>query len=175
MIREILPPETGLAFEAMRELRRHLRDEPEFVLVNEIQRSEGYRLIGTFDDESRIAIAVAGFRLGNGLSWGRFLYVDDLSTLPRLGNEVMANGCFNGYSMKRAESDATSSTSTLESASTGWMPIVCTSTRDCESPPTISLGCSTDPTSPDREALVEGRRRECGCSSDCNEACAAPG
>ena len=31
MIREILSPETGLAFEAMRELRSHLRDQPQFV------------------------------------------------------------------------------------------------------------------------------------------------
>ena len=28
------------------------------------------------------AVAVAGFRIGHMLAWGRFLYVDDLSTLP---------------------------------------------------------------------------------------------
>jgi GNAT superfamily N-acetyltransferase len=27
-------------------------------------------------------VAVAGFRIGENLAWGRFLYVDDLATLP---------------------------------------------------------------------------------------------
>jgi GNAT superfamily N-acetyltransferase len=35
-----------------------------------------------FEDGTRHAVAVAGFRIGHMLAWGRFLYVDDLSTLP---------------------------------------------------------------------------------------------
>jgi GNAT superfamily N-acetyltransferase len=85
MVRELLAPETGLAFEAMRALRTHHDDRDAWVTrVDELQRPEGYRLAAAFDDdgsESR-AVAVAGFRLGHNLAWGRFLYVDDLSTLP---------------------------------------------------------------------------------------------
>ena len=66
----------------MRELRPHWGDEAQFVQrVDEVQRPEGYRLVGVFEEEPR-ALAVAGFRLGQNLAWGRFLYVDDLSTLP---------------------------------------------------------------------------------------------
>jgi GNAT superfamily N-acetyltransferase len=84
MIREILQPHTGLAFLAMRALRPQLSDEGAFVRhVDDVQRPEGYRIVGAFDDaSSRHAIAVAGFRTGHSLAWGRFLYIDDLSTLP---------------------------------------------------------------------------------------------
>jgi GNAT superfamily N-acetyltransferase len=50
--------------------------------VDEVQRAEGYRLVGAFEDGVEDAVAVAGFRVGHMLAWGRFLYVDDLSTLP---------------------------------------------------------------------------------------------
>ena len=82
-IREIVPPDTNLAFPALAVLRPQLASEPEFVrLVDSVQRREGYRLVGAFDPEWRHAAAVAGFRVGHTLAWGRFLYVDDLSTLP---------------------------------------------------------------------------------------------
>jgi len=80
-IRELLPPETGLAFEAMRELRTDLDDEESFVRqVDEIQRPEGYRLVAAFKPEAPKPSAVAGFRTCHSLSWGHYLYVDDLST-----------------------------------------------------------------------------------------------
>lgn len=94
MARELLPPETGRAFTAMKELRTGLTDRQLFVRqVDEIQRPEGYRLIGVVpggvDDESDAdAVSVAGFRLGTSLSWGRHLYIDDLSTVP----EARGNG-----------------------------------------------------------------------------------
>jgi len=67
----------------MRELRPHFADEEAFVRrVDDVQRAEGYRLIGAFEEEEDDAVAVAGFRVGHLLAWGRFLYVDDLSTLP---------------------------------------------------------------------------------------------
>jgi GNAT superfamily N-acetyltransferase len=47
-----------------------------------VQRAEGYRLVGAFEEGMEDAVAVAGFRVGHMLAWGRFLYVDDLSTLP---------------------------------------------------------------------------------------------
>jgi len=82
-VREILPPDTGLGFLAMTALRTHIDDEAEFVrLVDEVQRPEGYRLVGAFDREEPAAAAVAGFREGNNLAWGHFIYVDDLATRP---------------------------------------------------------------------------------------------
>jgi GNAT superfamily N-acetyltransferase len=82
-LREIVPPDTALAFRAVRVLRPHFADEAAFVdRVDEVQRAEGYRLVGVFEDGTPHAVAVAGFRIGHLLAWGRFLYVDDLSTLP---------------------------------------------------------------------------------------------
>jgi GNAT superfamily N-acetyltransferase len=82
VIREIVSPDTAQAFRAMQALRTHLRDREEFVRrVDEVQRPAGYRLVGAFEDGTE-ALAVAGFRIGENLAWGRFLYVDDLSTLP---------------------------------------------------------------------------------------------
>ena len=67
----------------MKALRTHLADEEEFVRrVDEVQRPEGYRLIGAFDAEEPAAAAVAGFRVGNNLADGHYLYVDDLATRP---------------------------------------------------------------------------------------------
>jgi GNAT superfamily N-acetyltransferase len=82
MVRELLPPDTGLAFEAMRALRTHHADREAWVArVDELQRPEGYRLAAVFDGGVE-AVAVAGFRPGHNLAWGRFIYIDDLSTLP---------------------------------------------------------------------------------------------
>jgi GNAT superfamily N-acetyltransferase len=82
-LREILPPHTSLAFPALSALRPRLTNEAEFVrLVDDVQRPEGYRLIGVFEPEWPHAASVAGFRVGHMLAWGHFLYVDDLSTLP---------------------------------------------------------------------------------------------
>lgn len=85
MIRELLPPETALAFEAMRVLRTDLADPESFVhRVDELQRPQGYRLVAAFEEgePNAVAVAVAGFRIGHALAWGHYLYVDDLSTLP---------------------------------------------------------------------------------------------
>jgi GNAT superfamily N-acetyltransferase len=83
VIREIVPPDTGLAFEAMRALRTGLADRDSFVeRVDQVQRPEGYRMIGAFEEEEEEAVAVAGFRNGHSIAWGNYLYVDDLSTLP---------------------------------------------------------------------------------------------
>lgn len=80
-VRELSPGETALAFEAMRELRPHIGSLDMFVhRVNRVQRPEGYRLIASFEGDQEAAAAVAGFRTGHNLAWGRFLYVDDLVT-----------------------------------------------------------------------------------------------
>jgi GNAT superfamily N-acetyltransferase len=86
-IRELGPGETALAWEALRELRPHLTDRDAFVArIDDTQRPEGYRIVAAFDDDAEQARAVAGFRIGHNLAWGRFLYVDDLSTVPAARN-----------------------------------------------------------------------------------------
>ncbi|HET7053657.1 MAG TPA: GNAT family N-acetyltransferase [Solirubrobacterales bacterium] len=83
MIRELLPPQTGLAFAAMGALRTDLADEESFVgRVDGTLRGQGYRLAGAFEAGAEGAVGVAGFRIADSLAWGRYLYVDDLSTLP---------------------------------------------------------------------------------------------
>lgn len=83
LIREVVPPHTGTTFQAMRSLRTDLADEAAFVrAVDELQRAEGYRLLGAFEEGARDASAVAGFRVAHHLAWGHFLYVADLGTLP---------------------------------------------------------------------------------------------
>ena len=80
-LREIGLGQTGLAFEAMKALRPHCGERDEFVRrVDEVQRPQGYRLVGSFEGDR--VVAVAGFRLLENLADGRILYVDDLSTLP---------------------------------------------------------------------------------------------
>lgn len=82
MIDELLPPDTARGWRAMRELRPHIGDAATFAAhVDAVQRPEGYRLLGSFEDGDD-AVAVAGFRVAHHLAWGRALYVDDLSTLP---------------------------------------------------------------------------------------------
>jgi GNAT superfamily N-acetyltransferase len=69
---------------AMQALRSHHGDEAEFVRrVDEIQRPEGYRLVGAFEEAApERCLAVAGFRELHNLAWGHVIYVDDLSTHP---------------------------------------------------------------------------------------------
>jgi GNAT superfamily N-acetyltransferase len=82
-LREIAAPDTALGFLALQALRPHYASEAALVHdVDELLRPEGYRLVGVFEDGTAHALAVAGFRVQHMLSRGRYLYVDDLSTLP---------------------------------------------------------------------------------------------
>jgi GNAT superfamily N-acetyltransferase len=84
VIRELLPPDTGRAYEAMLELRPRLGSREAFVeQVDARQRPAGYRLVAAVDGDDGPAAAVGGFRVVDNLAWGRHLYVDDLSTVPR--------------------------------------------------------------------------------------------
>lgn len=81
VIRELLPPESLLAHEAMRELRPAYADAEAFVRrVDEVQRPGGYRLVAVLPEDGGPAEAVAGFRIGDNLAYGHHLYIDDLST-----------------------------------------------------------------------------------------------
>jgi GNAT superfamily N-acetyltransferase len=82
-IRELQVDETQLAHAAMREPRTAYGDAQAFIEhVDEVLRPGGYRLVGAFSPDRETAVAVAGFRTGDSLAWGRYLYVDDLSTAP---------------------------------------------------------------------------------------------
>lgn len=61
------------------ELRPHHADADAFVVQALRQQAEaGYRVF--FSEQDGCVAAVAGFRMGENLAWGRFLYVDDLIT-----------------------------------------------------------------------------------------------
>ncbi len=66
-------------YPVMKELRPQWERDP-FLSQVRHQEKAGYRL--AFGEESSGVVAVAGFRIGENLSWGRFLYIDDLVVLP---------------------------------------------------------------------------------------------
>jgi GNAT superfamily N-acetyltransferase len=66
---------------------RNLENASQFLRQVRSQQKSGYRL--AFVTERNKPLAVAGFRLGENLAWGRHLYVDDLVTLP----ESRSSGC----------------------------------------------------------------------------------
>ncbi|WP_017556358.1 GNAT family N-acetyltransferase [Nocardiopsis baichengensis] len=81
-VEEIPTGRTHLAHAAMAELRPFLTSADAFAkTVDDVLRPEGYRLAGVFEGPDRPARAVAGFRVGTSLMWGRYLYVDDLVTV----------------------------------------------------------------------------------------------
>ena len=64
-------------FPVMVQLRPNY-DEASFVDRVQLQQRGGYRLVALYDD-GQVA-AAAGYRIGDNLAWGRYLYVDDLVT-----------------------------------------------------------------------------------------------
>jgi len=70
--------EIAACYPVMRELRPHIAED-QFLLRARSQENAGYRL--AFVQEPDGVVAVAGFRVGENLAWGRFLYVEDLVTL----------------------------------------------------------------------------------------------
>jgi GNAT superfamily N-acetyltransferase len=82
-IRELHAGETHLTHRAMRELRTAYESQQAFVEhIDGVLRPAGYRLLGAFLPGNEQAVAAAGFRIGDSLAWGHYLYVDDLSTAP---------------------------------------------------------------------------------------------
>jgi GNAT superfamily N-acetyltransferase len=71
--------EISACYPVMRELRPHVTLE-QFLSRVRRQEAAGYRLVCV--QASAVPVAVAGFRVMENLAWGRFLYVDDLVTLP---------------------------------------------------------------------------------------------
>ncbi|OHV36626.1 MULTISPECIES: GNAT family N-acetyltransferase [Pseudofrankia] len=81
-IEELGADGTEQAYDAMRQLRPHLTSAGFVRLVNEVQRPQGYRLVGSWEPTSGRVVAAAGFRVLHMLAHGRVLVVDDLSTVP---------------------------------------------------------------------------------------------
>jgi GNAT superfamily N-acetyltransferase len=82
-IEEIHEGATERAAEAMLVLRPRWGTASELVSVIDTRlRPAGYRLVGVFRADEVSAVAVAGFREVTALAWRRYLYVDDLCTLP---------------------------------------------------------------------------------------------
>jgi len=76
--------EIAACYPVMRELRPHL-EEAEFPARVRRQEKDGYQL--AFVRHPDGVVAVAGFRVSENLAWGRFLYIDDLVTLPTYRSE----------------------------------------------------------------------------------------
>ena len=84
--------EVAACYPVMRELRPHIAEE-QFLSRIQSQEKTGYQL--AYVEHADGVVAVAGFRVGENLAWGRFLYVDDLVTLPSrrsngLGSSLLA-------------------------------------------------------------------------------------
>ncbi len=67
------------AFSVMNHLR-DLDDLESFLKRVRNQEQGGYRLVTLAMDGQ--VVAVAGFRIGQSLAWGKYLYVDDLVSVP---------------------------------------------------------------------------------------------
>lgn len=83
-VREIHIGDTVWAAAAMLELRPRWGTAEAIVdFIDDCLRPVGYRLVGVFDRPHSDALAVVGFRETRALAWGHYLYVDDVSTMPR--------------------------------------------------------------------------------------------
>lgn len=69
--------EIEACYEVMKELRPHVPRDGFVAHVRRQQRS-GYHMAFVAVDAA--PVAVAGYRYGENLAWGRFMYVDDLVT-----------------------------------------------------------------------------------------------
>ena len=83
-VRELQAGESHLAAAALLELRPDIGTPWALAERVERQRAAGYRLVASFEPGVDDAAAVAGFRLAEGLAWGRHVYVDDLVTRAAL-------------------------------------------------------------------------------------------
>ena len=71
--------EIAACFAVIRVLRPHLVESGFVPLIRRME-AQAYRL--AYLTEHGRPVAVAGFRTGENLPWGRFMYVDDLVTAP---------------------------------------------------------------------------------------------
>ena len=74
------------------ELRPHVSVDELVRQTLEAGNSLGYRL-AFVEDEDQV-VAVAGFRIGRSLAWGKFLYVDDLVVREKARGKRHGSGLF---------------------------------------------------------------------------------
>lgn len=88
-------------FNVMQALRPHLTSELLLELLPQMQK-ENYSLI--FIEENGKAISACGFRYLTSLFDGRYIYIDDLSTLPEARGKGYAGALFD-YVVEKAKSE----------------------------------------------------------------------
>ena len=92
--------EINRCYAIMRELRPHI-EQGEFLAYVHALKPHGYRLVAM--QNTKGPVAVAGFRISESLAWGRYLYVDDLVTLPSqrsMGHGAALLGWLRKYAME---------------------------------------------------------------------------
>jgi GNAT superfamily N-acetyltransferase len=88
-------------FEAIKALRPHLTVASFLSFIEEMKK-ETYTLI--YIEENQIAVSVCGFRYLTTLFEGRYIYIDDLSTLPEGQGKGYAGKLFD-YVVEKAKSE----------------------------------------------------------------------
>lgn len=64
-------------YTVMQQLRPHIKSS-DFVACVKQQQQLGYQMVCVVHND--VVAAVAGYRIGQNLAWGRYVYVDDLVT-----------------------------------------------------------------------------------------------
>ncbi|WP_274585100.1 GNAT family N-acetyltransferase [Neisseria leonii] len=91
-IREIEAAQAATAFAALSVLRPGITDVGRFVeQVHDLQKNQAYRLFGVFEEGKTNAVAVCGFRLAHNFSYGRYLDLEDIVTVPQARNRGYAS------------------------------------------------------------------------------------
>nr|WP_279036653.1 DUF3579 domain-containing protein [Snodgrassella alvi] len=80
-LRELTPADISSAFAALHLLHPNIRDIAQFQDLVKIQQTEGYRLLGIFEEGKQNAVTVCGFRIVTNFASGRHIYIDDLASL----------------------------------------------------------------------------------------------
>ena len=140
-VRELDASETRRAAAALLELRPHVGSPEAMTERIDAQRAAGYRVVAAFDGDEEDAAAVAGFRIGENLAWGRFLYVDDLVTRAAARGRGHADAVMAWCDARRPSAPAAAScTWTRASGRSARTRTASTSATGCGSPRTTSRG-----------------------------------
>ena len=80
------------SFRAFTVLRPHL-DVTTFLEQAQRQMLNGYRILAVIDND--LVMSAAGYRFGEALAWGKFIYIDDLVTHPDARGKGYAGNLLN--------------------------------------------------------------------------------
>lgn len=95
-IREVMADETYRVFNVMNTLRNQQKELQDFVnAVNQNLRPTGYRLIAIFEEGKDQAVAVLGYRISCNLSWGNYINIEDIATLPEMRDKGLGTMLIN--------------------------------------------------------------------------------